>query len=198
LKNNSSLVAMTFVLWLAVMPGCKSNSEISNSQQLQQTNSQVQSREPSPAIDYSGFKARLDEGAGCAELFDIRNRLDPKSPFVVRINEELRAIGCYSSGSVRSSAASLAGKTKSGNVQNTQPVATFTVNEYKMYRAVINMPSSVSEQQALRNVLRQYKISAGELRRVINKVQKILFENKWFGIPESEIQHASDWKGEAP
>jgi len=189
---------MALVLWLALVLGCKSNAVIPNSQQLRNTNSQVQSSEPSPAVDYSGFRQRLDAGGSCAELFDIRNSLDPKSPVVVRMNEELRGIGCYSSSSIRSSAASSAEKTKSDNVQNNPLVATFTVNEYRMYRAVINVPSSVPEQQALQNVARQYKIPVEGLRKVVKKVQKILFDHKWFSTPESEIRRASDWKGETP
>ncbi len=200
MKDNSSLVAMAsvFISWLVLMLGCKSNAVVSNSQQLQETDSQVQSSEPSPAMDYSGFKQRLDAGASCAELFDIRNSLDPKSSVVVRMNEELRGIGCYSSSSVRSSAALPAEKTKSDDAQKASSVATFTVNEYRMYRAVINVPSSVSEQQALQNISRQYKIPVEELRKVVNEVQKTLFDNKWFGTPESEIQRASDWRGETP
>lgn len=200
MKNKSSLVAMAsvFILCLALVLACKSNAVISNSQQLQNTNSQSQSGEPNPAMDYSGFKQRLDAGASCAELFGIRNSLDPKSPVVERMNEELRGIGCYSSSNVRSSAASSAEKTKSDSVQKASPVATFTVNEYRMYRAVINVPSSASAQQALQNVSRQYKIPVEELRKVVNKVQKLLFDNKWFGTPESEIQRASDWRGETP
>jgi len=200
LKNNSSLVtlASVFILWLALMLGCKSNGVISNSQQSQNSNSQVQSSESSPAMDYSGFKQRLDAGASCAELFDIRNSLDPKSPDKVRMNEELRGIGCYSSSSVRSSAASSAEKTKSDNVQKTAPVGAFTVNEYRMYGAVISVPLSASDQQALQNVSMRYKVPVEELRKMVNKVQKTLFYNEWFGTPESEIRHASDWRGETP
>lgn len=200
MKNNSSRVAMVsiFILWLALVLGCKSTAVVSNSQQLQNTNSQVQANEPSSATNYSGFKQRLDAGASCAELFEIRNSLDPKASVVVRMNEELRGIGCYSSGSVRSSTASSTEKTRSDDVQKASPTATFTVNEYKMYRAVINVPSSVPEQQALQNVSRQYKIPVEDLRKVVNKVQKNLFDNKWFGTPESEIRRASDWKGETP
>lgn len=55
-------------------------------------------------MNYIGFKQRLDAGAGCAELFEIRNSLDPKATDVVRMNNELRGIGCYSSSSVRSTA----------------------------------------------------------------------------------------------
>lgn len=200
LNNSSSLIAMVliFILWLALVLGCKGNSAGSNSQQSQNSNSQVQSSGPSSAMSYSGFKQRLDAGANCAELFEIRNSLDPKASVVVRMNEELREIGCYSSGSVRSSTASAAEKTKSDEVQKAPPTVTFTVNEYRMYRAVLNVPSSVPEQQALQNVAKQYKIPVEGLRRVVNKVQRSLFDNKWFGTPESEIRRATDWNGETP
>jgi hypothetical protein len=198
-NNSSSLGAMVSILflWLTLVLGCKSTAVTPNSHQSQNTNSQVQSSEPSP-MDYSSFKQRLDAGASCPELFDIRNSLDPKSPLVVKMNEELRGIGCYSSSSVRSSATSSAEKTKSDNVQRASPEAAFTVNEYRMYRAVINTPSSLSEQEALQNVSRQYNIPVEELRKVVRRVQKTLFDNKWFGTPESEIRRASDWKGETP
>jgi hypothetical protein len=142
-----------------------------------------------------GFKQRLDAGAGCAELFEIRNSLDPKASDVVRMNEELRKIGCYSSSSVRSFTGSSTKKTKS---ERNAATATFTVNEYKMYRAVLNVSSSMPEQQALENVAGRYKIPVEDLKRVVNKVQKCLFDNKWFDTPESEIKRASDWKGETP
>lgn len=200
LKNNSTVVTLAslFILWLVLLLGCKSNGVISNSQQSQNSNSQVQSSESSPAMDYSGFKQRLDAGASCAELFDIRNSLDPKSPVKARMNEELRGIGCYSSSSVRSSATSSADKTKSDNVQNNAAVGTFTVNEYRMYRAVISVPLSVSDQKVLQNVSTRYKVPVEELRKVVDKVQKTLLHNEWFGTPESEIRHASDWRGETP
>jgi hypothetical protein len=144
-------------------------------------------------MNYIRFKQRLDAGAGCAELFEIRNSLNPKDSDVVRMNEELRKIGCYLSSSVRSSTVSADDKS-----EKNPAAATFTVYEYKMYRAVLNVPSSVPEQQALQNVASRYKIPVEDLRTVVNKVQKSLFDNKWFGTPESEIQHASDWKGETP
>ncbi len=48
-----------------------------------------------------GFYSRLDEGADCRELFEIRNDLDPKDPDIPEMNEALREIGCYSIGSKR-------------------------------------------------------------------------------------------------
>jgi hypothetical protein len=180
------------------MLGCKGNAVVSNTQQSQDPNAQGQSGGPSYAMNYSRFKQRLDAGAGCAELFEIRNSLDPKATVVVRMNEELREIGCYSSDSVRSSIVSTAEKTKSDDVQKDRPTITFTVNEYRMYRTVINVPPSMTEQQALQNVARWYKITVEDVRKVVNKVQKSLFDNKWFGTPESEIQRASDWNGHTP
>jgi hypothetical protein len=177
------------------MFGCRDNAVVTNSQQSKSPSSRDQSSGPSSSINYIGFKQRLDAGAGCAELFEIRNSLDPKASDVVRMNNELREVGCYSSGSVRSITPPVAEKTQSDKNQVT---ASFTVNEYKMYRAVLNVPSSVPEQQALRNVANRYKISVEDLRKVVNKVQKNLLDNKWFGTPESEIKHASDWKGETP
>ena len=49
----------------------------------------------------STFIERLNAGAGCAELFRLRNSIDPGSSAQVRMNEDLRRIGCYSAGSTR-------------------------------------------------------------------------------------------------
>jgi hypothetical protein len=188
-------VISILILLLVLLFGCRGNAVVSNSQQAQGLGSHDQSSGPSSSMNYIGFKQRLDAGAGCAELFEIRSSLDPKASDVVRMNKELREIGCYSSSSVRSITASANEKTQSDKKQAT---ATFTVNEYKIYRAVLNVPSSVPEQLTLTNVANRYKIPVEDLRKVVNKVQKSLFDNKWFGTPESEIQHASDWKGETP
>jgi hypothetical protein len=194
LSKNSPLVAsVSIFICLALVLGCKGNAVVSNSQQSADPNA---SSGLSSAMNYSRFKQRLDAGASCAELLEIRNSLDPKATVVVRMNEELREVGCYSSESVRSSTVSTAEKAKSEDVQKESRTITFTVNEYRMYRAVINAPSSVPEQQALQNVATQYKIPVEDVRKVVNKVQKSLFDNKWFGTPESEIQRATDWKGE--
>jgi hypothetical protein len=49
LKNNSSLItlASVFILWLALVLGCKSNGVVSNSQPSQNSNSQGRSSESS-------------------------------------------------------------------------------------------------------------------------------------------------------
>lgn len=76
--------------------------------------------------------------------------------------------------------------------------STFTVEEYRVYRAVIDAPMSVAEQQALQNVAERYGITAGEARKTVDKVQQALYRNSWTGSPDSEIQHASNWQGERP
>ena len=74
----------------------------------------------------------------------------------------------------------------------------YTVKEYRIYRAVIDTPMSVSEAQAYQSAANQYGVTVAETRNVTEKVQKILSRNSWLGSPDSEIQHASDWKGENP
>ncbi len=78
--------------------------------------------------------------------------------------------------------------------QQSLPVKdTFTVKEYNIYREIINTPMSVSEDQALKNVANKYGVTVIEAKNASRKVQEILFRNKWFGSPDSEIRHASDW-----
>lgn len=71
---------------------------------------------------------------------------------------------------------------------------TFTVKEYRIYRALIGAPMSVSEDAALESAARRYGVTVGEARGATDKVQRVLFQNNWFGSPEAEIRHASDWK----
>ena len=68
---------------------------------------------------------------------------------------------------------------------------TFTVNEYRIYRAVIDTPMSVSESVTLQRTAKRYGVSVQEAREVADKVQKVLFQNGWMGTPASEIRHAS-------
>lgn len=74
----------------------------------------------------------------------------------------------------------------------------YTVKEYRIYRAVINTPMSVSEARALESVAKHYGATVEEVQKATRKVQEILHRNKWFGSPDSEIRYASDWQGEKP
>lgn len=144
---------------------------------------------------YAAFQQRLEAGATCEELFTIRNATDPKSTLPERRNRALREIGCYSSSSARSDQkASIGGTT--ARPPSTARSAGFTVQDYRIYRAVIDTPMSVPENQALENVARQNGVSADEVRKVVKGVQQALSSNNWFGTPESEIRHASDWNGD--
>lgn len=74
----------------------------------------------------------------------------------------------------------------------------YTVQEYRIYRALIDTPMSVSQDEALNRVAERYGITLNQAEAVIDKVQNALAANRWFGSPESEIQHASDWSDQEP
>ena len=76
--------------------------------------------------------------------------------------------------------------------------ATFTVAEYRIYRAVIDAPMSVSEAEALRRAATSHGVTNTAAKKIVDKVQRILFKNNWYGSAESEIKHASDWSGRRP
>ena len=87
-------------------------------------------------------------------------------------------------------------KQKSDSIKTQQSLPakdTFTVKEYNIYRDIINMPMSVSEEQAIKNAANKYGVTILEAKNASKKVQEILFRNNWFGSPDSEIRHASDW-----
>ena len=60
----------------------------------------TEDEQPSAGEEQS-FSQALKSGASCSELFDIRNEVDPKSPLIEEMNEQLGAVGCGSSGSER-------------------------------------------------------------------------------------------------
>jgi len=45
---------------------------------------------------YSDFRSAYDVGAGCAELFGVRNMMDPKDPDKDKANRDLRRVSCGS------------------------------------------------------------------------------------------------------
>ncbi len=74
---------------------------------------------------------------------------------------------------------------------------TFTVREYRIYRALIDTPMSVSEEVAYRRIARDFNTTPEEAQRITERVQGILFRNRWLGTPAQEIRRASDWEGES-
>lgn len=77
-------------------------------------------------------------------------------------------------------------------------IETFSVLEYRLHNAVMETPLSISEQQAHRTIAADYGVTAAQVRQATDKVTEILFLNGWFGSPQNEIRHASDWSGESP
>ncbi|MBL4885498.1 MAG: hypothetical protein JKY95_13300 [Planctomycetaceae bacterium] len=91
------------------------------------------------------------------------------------------------------------GKPMSRPAPSSEPkLPPYTVREYKIYRAVISTPFSVSDEQANRNTAELFSVSVEEVEKVTKKVLWILNGNDWFGSPEGEIQRASDWEDEKP
>lgn len=121
----------------------------------------------SASPEYSKFRERLDAGAGCRELFGLRNSVDPSSPDREKMNKELRAIHCYFSGSTRKDEAPATGG--------------FTVKEYRIYRSVVDTPMSISENQAFQNAAQRFQVSTEQARDAVKKVQGELAGNSWYG-----------------
>ena len=70
---------------------------------------------------------------------------------------------------------------------------TFTVKEYRIYRALINTPMSVSESEAIKLIAKEYGVSQLEVNQTARKVMQILHKNGWAGSPSNEIKYALDW-----
>lgn len=151
---------------------------------------QSEPEEPAAAIEpsagFSAFMGRLDEGASCRELFEIRNATDPKSEDKNRMNIELSYIQCHSISDVRMDPSA---------TDNEDPALKFTVREYRMYRGVVDSPMSVSEDQVMKALSEEYGVSLDEVEKIVDRVMETLSRRKWFGRPEAEIRHASDWDG---
>ena len=141
----------------------------------------------SEETEYALFQERLRAGADCPELFDIRNSADPKSLDIPKMNDGLREIGCHGSSSSRPTPTP---------IDAPQPANTYTVQEYRLYRAIIDTPMSIPESQALPAIARQHNVTPDKVRQAADKVMTALSRNNWFGTPASEIKHASDWQGE--
>jgi hypothetical protein len=120
-----------------------------------------------------------------------------------RLQEEAAAEAAKKTRTARTAATSMEARSpvedpaqeKAARPVRSASVAGFTIREYSIYRAVIDTPMSVSEEEALRRVAKRHGITVAEAGKVVDKVMEVLSDNGWFGTPESEIRHASDWKG---
>lgn len=139
------------------------------------------------------FQARMGAGAECAELFEIRNAADSDSPEVAEMNRQLREVGCYSSSSTRNDQVATRERLQANDADENGRVEGYTMREYRIYRSVIDSPMDLSEDEALREVAGDYETSADEIKRISDRVQRILFSNGWLSTPEAELRRAVDW-----
>lgn len=87
---------------------------------------------------------------------------------------------------------------KSASKPSKSKADSFTMKEYRIYRSIIDTPMSVPDSQVYENVARKFSVSAAEAKIISKKVMMLLSKYNWFGSPESEIAHATDWKGQTP
>src|SRR4030095_8937915 len=57
---------------------------------------------------------------------------------------------------------------------------TFTVNEYRIYRAIIETPVSVGEEDSFVRVVAKYGITPAKAKEVSRQVMQLLSTNDWF------------------
>lgn len=57
--------------------------------------------EPTAETTLADLRAAIDRGDGCAELIDIKNRMDPKSSDYLAAPDLLRSVGCFSATATR-------------------------------------------------------------------------------------------------
>lgn len=140
---------------------------------------------------YAEFRERVEAGGTCPDLLAFRNGLDANSSALTAINSDLREIGCYSATSVRQEPL-VEGERQPAAAEPARP--TFTVQEYRVYRAIIDTPMSVSEEESVARAAKQFGISEGDVNETVDKVQRVLAGNNWYGSADAEIRSASDWR----
>lgn len=131
------------------------------------------------------FVREFEAGADCPRLFELRNEAKRGASVALQeeMNTKLRSVQCFSSTSHRAAA----------GPPNT---ASFTVQEYRMYRELISTPSAVPEAEAREIIGRKYGVPPTAVHDAAERVLEALFRNNWFASPDAEIRHAADWKGE--
>lgn len=131
------------------------------------------------------FTREFEAGADCPRLFELRN--DAKHGASIELqsemNTKLLSVQCFSSTSRRAAAVP----------PNT---GSFTVQEYRLYRAIISTPSTIPEAEAVEMAGRKHGVPPTEVRDAARHVQEVLLRNNWFASPVAEIRHAADWNGE--
>ena len=152
-----------------------------------------ESEESSFTVDYTS-SSQFCEELFAWRLFAKRNSADLSDH--IRIDQlttdqmnKLSFIGCYGSSSERRDLAE-----QPANPESEE--SSFTVDEYRLYRSVIDTPLSVPEDQVMQNAAEEYGVTIQDANLIAEKVLLVLLTNSWFGRPEAEIRRASDWQGE--
>jgi hypothetical protein len=134
---------------------------------------------------YTEFAQEFQAGADCPRLFELRNdaKRGASSARQEEMNTKLRSVQCFSSTSKRAAA----------GPSNT---ASFTIQQYRIYRDVISSPMSIPETEVYDRVARKHEVPSSVAHDAVDLVLQSLFKNGWFATPDAEIRHASDWNGE--
>jgi hypothetical protein len=137
------------------------------------------------AAGYDGFLEEFAAGADCKRLFEIRNAVKRGAAESLQnaMNEKLQSVGCF-------------GPQNERKPLPTPVAGSFTVREYRIYRATLDVPMSVSEAEGLRLVAKRFGSTPAKVKATTEKVLMWLSEQRGFGTPDSEIRFASDWNGE--
>jgi hypothetical protein len=131
------------------------------------------------------FAREFQSGADCPRLFELRNDAKRGASPVLQeeMNTRLRSVQCFSSTSKRAAV----------GPSNT---ASFTIQQYRIYREVITSPMSIPEAEVFDSVSRKHGVPSSVAHDAVDLVLQSLFKNGWFATPDAEIRHASDWNGE--
>jgi hypothetical protein len=134
---------------------------------------------------YAQFAREFEAGADCSRLFELRNaaKRGASSARQEEMNTKLRSVQCFSS----------TAKRVATGPSNT---ASYTVQQYRIYREVIASPISVPEAEVIDSVARKHAVPSSVVRDAVKHVQAELLRNQWFASPDAEIRHALDWNGE--
>ena len=138
---------------------------------------------------YSRFSKEYQKGADCKRLFQIRLEIiqgvnASQREQLKAIGLKLGAAGCFYNTSTRR------------RVPSREPGG-FSVQDYWIYRTVIDTPYSVPLDEACRRAGAPYGFSGAEAKRIVDAVDMWLRLYNGRGTADSEVRFASDWSGES-
>lgn len=139
-----------------------------------------------PVAPFEQFRQAFTSGADCTRLFELRNaaKASGSESQAEEMNDKLRSVRCFSSTSKRS--------------PDTVRDGTFTVQEYRIYLAIITAPMSLPVEQVYAETAKKFGVSPLVARQTAERLSNVISDNSWSATPAAEIRHASDWNGETP